>query len=241
MAGLAGVLAIGPLSGPAWAKSSYQLTIREQEVTVGQEIHVTVELGDDAGIGTSRMCLFQMVGDHLPPLNEYGYYPTLVTDKYRKVADCRRPAPDDTIGDSGTSQFVLRATAPGRLTLVAFRDDNGLQQTLPDAGLPKEYIGTQPATITVRNPRTTVEPNATVSLVRVEKPTPLPTPPPAATPDSTTPNSDETTDPPLNATPSTDRPSWLLLDAVMAGSLLLGGAVTGVVVARRTRRSITPD
>ncbi|WP_412740339.1 hypothetical protein [Krasilnikovia sp. MM14-A1259] len=247
LAGLAGILTVATLPSPASAKSSYDLTIRERQVSVGQDIHVTVTLGDDAGLGTSRMCLFQMVGDRMPPLVD-GEYQTRVTDKYHKVADCLKPTFDDPdVADTGSSKFVLRATTPGRLTLVAIRDNNGLQTS--DEGHPKTYIGTQPVTITVRGQDKSADPNAKISLVRIEQPPPPPPSPsqdPSAYPteddDITIPDSGDEPSPAPRpaAAESTDQSGWTLIGATLGG-MLVGGVLTGVLVARRTRRRPAAD
>ncbi|WP_412743235.1 hypothetical protein [Krasilnikovia sp. MM14-A1004] len=244
-AALAGVLAAGPLAAPAWAKSDYELTVREKQVTVGQEIHVTVEFNDDAGIRQEEMCLFQMVGTRLPPRDEDGRYQTRVADEYRKAADCQAIAPHGTVQSPIRTEFVLRATAPGRLTLVAFRGNaQGLYSDLvdPEPGHPVQYIGTQPVTITVRGEEASSESIAKVSVVRVAD-AGRSTDPATDPDDAEEPEAQDAGVTPVRAQDAArpaDPPGWLVLGAATAGGLLVGGAVTGTVIARRARRRAVP-
>lgn len=246
LAGVGALAVILATPSPALAKSDYGVTISGKHVRAGATVTVTVSMDDDAGIDPgARMCLFQIVGDHAPtPHSTYGFpdYAIPAGSRYVKVADCRRPVPDAQWAgtpqyDSGTTTYRLKVTSGGWLALAAFREENHVRMNTGGPIL---------SNIVFVSGSGGAKPGAAAARTAVVSVGPAPRPSGQASPSSGSPApaasspADPATEPsdlpaagPQAARKSGPGLGWLA--AAATGALLIGGLITAIVVARRSR------
>lgn len=258
LAALAGVGAVGVVlaaPSPALAKASYGVTITGKQVRVGDTVTVTVTIGDDAGIDAgTRMCLFQIVGDHAPQPDQTDgtkyYYTVPAGSRYVKLADCQLPAPDPGWSDpssyaSGHTKYRLKVTSDGWLALAAFREQNGVGSGVPTLSDVVRVSGPGGA-----KPGATSAKAKVVSIDPPHEPV-IPTPPADTAPapggaseDSGTPAAVATetfADDPSSEEAAAEqaaregRPKLRWLVATATGGFLVGGLLTGVTMTLWSR------